>query len=165
NEKKLPPEVFGELTVTRGTSLWQVFHEIYGSTDTAFFSKFTKMNPNIKNINILQTGETVVIPAVPATGESVTKRVWVQVARMDKLSEAYEFLRSYSGNNNSLMIFPFWNQHDGLVFAVMLKGSFTKTEDASASMKQPSSPAYRDKKILDAWDGDTVFYRRLGDKS
>lgn len=98
-------------------------------------------------------------------GDSIKKKIWVQIARTKTLPEAQALLKSYAGSTPKVLLLPFWNQREGVVFALLLKEHFSDKEIAHGALKQLSSTMLRDAKVLDRWDKDTVFYNTFGDKS
>jgi general secretion pathway protein A len=160
-QKKSPPPVLGAVSLEKGQTLSQVFSIICASRDQYLFRQFTGANPGITNIQIVRAGEPVLIPAVAVKKENITGKVWVQVARTKTLQEACDFFRSYSHSTPEVVVFPFWNQREGTVFSVLLKKPFPDREAARIAMDKLSSPMFKDVKVIDTWDLDTVFYRNI----
>lgn len=98
-------------------------------------------------------------------GNRVKEKVWVQIARANTLQEAQSLLKSYAGSTPRVRLLPFWNQREGMVFALILKEHFSDGKIAKRAIKQLSSTMLRDAKVLDTWDKDTVFYNTPREKS
>ncbi|MGD0281719.1 MAG: AAA family ATPase [Dissulfurispiraceae bacterium] len=161
-ETEKAPSVLGQWSIKKGQTLRQVFDDIFASFDLEAFRKFVRANPGIENINLVQTGEIVIIPAIPASRDNIPKKAFIEVGRARTLTEAYALFRSHSGN---MMLFPFWNRREGLVFALLVKKPFNDRQAALEALKQLSPLMTGDAKVLDAWDDDTVFYHNPEDRS
>ena len=160
-ETKKAPSVLGQWSIKKGQTMRQVFDDIFASYDPEVFRKFVRANPRIDNIALVQTGEILIIPAIPASRDNMPKKAFIEVARARTLTEAYDLLRSHAGNRSGLMFFPFWNRREGLVFALLVKKPFNDRQTALEALKHLNPPVPGDARVLDSWDDDTVFYHNL----
>lgn len=101
----------------------------------------------------------------PTNGNRIKQKVWVQIARANTLQEAQSLLKSYTGSTPGVQLLRFWNQREGMVFALILKEHFSDRKIAKRAIKQLSSAMFREAKVLDTWDNDTLFYNTPGEKS
>jgi len=73
-ETKKAPSVLGQWSIKKGQTMRQVFDDIFASYDPEVFRKFVRANPRIDNIALVQTGEILIIPAIPASRITCRKR-------------------------------------------------------------------------------------------
>ena len=163
-EKKSAPSVLGQWPVKKGQNLRHMFEDIFASYDPGMFRKFVEANPRIDNINLVRVGEVLTVPALPASRDSLPKKAFIEVARVKTLTEAYDLLRSYAGSSPGFMLLPFWNQREGMVFALVVKKQFNDRNAALEALKQLTLPKPDKARVLDAWDRDTVFYHNTEDR-
>jgi general secretion pathway protein A len=187
-KRKNAPSVLGQLSIGKDRNLWHLFHDIYAShdpdtfrkfvkanltassipsfiSDPDMFREFVKANPTINNIQMVHVGELVTIPAITASEDNIPKKPIIEVARAKTLTEAYDLLRSYAVSIPDLMLLPFWNRREGLVFALVVKKQFPDRQAALEALKHLTLPMPGDTRVLDTWDDDTVFYHNLEDRS
>ncbi len=159
------PSVLGQLSMEKDRNMWHVFYDIFGSHNRGMFRKFVNANPRIDNIQMVRAGEAVIIPAIPASRDSMSKKAFIQVARAKTLMEAYNLLRSYAGSRPEVMLFPFWNRREGMVFALVVKKQFNDGKAALEALKHLPPPMPAGARVLDTWDDDTVFYHNPEERS
>jgi general secretion pathway protein A len=160
-KKKLPPAVLGELSLKKGATLWHVFDTVYASSNPKLVERFLRMNPKITNLGVVREGTTITVPAIPVPAEGVTNRTWVELAQLKTLKEAYESLATYAGSGHKVALFPYWNERQGSVFAILLKKSFPDREAAQIAMDKIPPAMVKVISIIDTWDSDTVFYHKM----
>lgn len=149
------PDNLGKLKIRAGVTVIQLLRDIYGSNGLDRFQAIIEANPQIDDINQVQTGETIVFPAVPA------KKSWpqdgrvVRIANKESLEEAYSFYKKYPAH---LRMMPFWNPRDGMVFALVLKKVYHGEKEARSAMKSLPPPLGAKAEIMEKPGNDTVFY-------
>jgi hypothetical protein len=187
-KRKDAPSVLGRLSLKKDQNLWRVFQDIYASHDPDMFRKFVeanltassvpsfisdpemfrefvKANPRIDNIQMVSIGKVIILPALPAPEDGIQKKTLIQRARAKTLTKAYHLFRAHAGRRPELMLFPYWNQREGMVFALMLKKQFENREAALKALKHVTPLIHGKARVLDTWDDDTVFYHNLEDRS
>ena len=165
-KNELPkPFVLGQLPIEKEESPWQIFRRLYHSEDPDIFKVFIKANPQIEKIELVNAGDVVTIPAVTVPRETITQKVWVQVALAKTLSEAYSLLKTHSGSEYEVKLLPFWNKRDGLTFTLLLNEPFPDRKAAVEAVNRLSSPMLQQSRPIETWDDDTVFYYKIGDRS
>jgi general secretion pathway protein A len=168
NHESIPPSVLGQLSMQNGTNLTRIFNDVFGSPGPDAFKKFVSANPRIVDIDLVQTGEAITFPALPAPlsqRAKVTGRAWVQLARLKTLPEAYYQYKKYSSASHEVMLFPYRNKREGMVFALLIKRPFPDRGAAQAAIAELGVDNIKDVLVLDNWDSDTIFYHWLRDRS
>jgi len=161
------PSALGQVPVKKGKNVSLVFFDIYASADADLLGAFVRANPQIEDINMVAADAIINIPAIPARAENVLKKsCYIQIARSANLGEAHKLFSTRFGENTAgVMLFPYWNNREGLVFALLLKDRFPNRSLAEEAVKKLPSTLREGARVIEQWDEDTVFYRRLGDET
>ncbi|HBO83889.1 MAG TPA: hypothetical protein DD641_02690, partial [Deltaproteobacteria bacterium] len=155
------PETLGQLTADKGTTVWWRFSRIYGDFDLEQFKAVADANPHIKDLNKIQVGEKINFPALPSIHNPLqTGKYWVKITSRDNLEEAYKFFKSYPNNLPQIRFFPYWNNSDGLIFAVLLKDGFPDEASALNAIKHLPPQIDSSASVVNRWKENTVFFSR-----
>lgn len=149
------PENLGKLKIRAGVTVIQLLRDIYGSNGLDRFQAIIEANPHIDDINQVQTGETIIFPAIPAEKSRPQDGRVVRIANKENLEEAYSFYKKYPAH---LRMMPFWNPRDGMVFALVLKRVYPGEKEARSAMKNLPPALAANAEIMDKPGDDTVFY-------
>lgn len=156
---------------TKGTSQKKAVLQTVSNITSAVNTTVHTDAPNVPEVkDTPQAPQMKNIPPAPGQlstikGDPITGKVWIQIARTKTLPEARKLLRSYSGSTPKVLVLPFWNQREGVVFALLLKERFSDRKVAQGAIKQLSFSMRREARILDTWDKDTIFYNTPGEKT
>ncbi len=177
SKKAAAPSVLGQLSLREDTNLWKLCRNIYGSVDQNLFRTFIRANSEygiwelvekqvrknhgIENVQIMEHNKNIIIPAITASGNNMINAIWVEIARAKTLQEGYDLLGTYAGNMPRVMLFPFWNPREQMVYALLLKDRFSDRNIAQKAIEKLPSPMIRGARIIDRWDDDTIFYHRV----
>ena len=153
----IKPRFLGSLTLKKNEKTIRILERIYGADAQSQLASFQKANPNLANPDEVKAGNTVVFPARAAALPAMrASRYWIQIVRLKVLSDAYEFVMDAPGAPDFLLL-PFWNQREGLNYAVLLKKGFKEEGAARTALKDLAPPYRLLARIVDGWGEDSVF--------
>ena len=160
------PEILGQIRAKYGETVLEMIYKVYGVPDYELrgeiLSSMVQINPHIKNFDGIYVNETVNFPAIPVTiGPLPTKGCWVLVYKDDALENAYQFMRMYPNSKVPLRMVPYWNNREGLQFAIIIKAFFADEESALSRLKKLPGVISSGAKIVTKWDDDTVFFSNV----
>ncbi len=157
------PETLGQLTLKKRSSFRQILQQLYGSSADLYLEGLAKANGKIKDIREVKAGDVVRFPAVPAASRPDQHAAyWVQLAEMDTLEDAYEYVRHYTAHNTPTRILPLWNPEGGLRFAILLHEGFNHEKSARKALRALPQKIASSAKIVSEWGEGTVFFADLG---
>jgi len=155
------PRLLGQITV-RGQeeTVGDMIIKIYGSFKGGrYLDSVARENPHIRDLDIIEIGDELNFPAVPITPKSSPEKLWwVKIGEEEMLNRAYQYLKSYPKDAPPARIIPYWDRHNGLKFAIVVKKYFMDERFARGVMS--SLPATGEK-CLTQWKEDTVFFTEL----
>jgi len=153
-KKKIPSQL-GRLKLREGDSIPLLLREIYGNNGTANLHTVALANPHITDMNRVRAGETISLPAIPASpGFLVPGKIWVQMAKKTALEDACRLFKDYPSDMPPIRLIPSWNPREGLVFTIVLKNGFSSAEAARDAIQHLPTGA----KIMQKPEKDTVFF-------
>jgi general secretion pathway protein A len=159
--RKQRPELLGNLTLKRGRTIWRMLSDFYGDFDKGKLKAVAHANPHIKNLNRVQAGEIIHLPALTSSSNPLPSgKYWVQVAGGGNLEDVYELFRMYDSVSPPVRFLSYWNGREGLVFAIFMKNGFDSQEKAVGIIKQLPQSLASSARIVDRIDGDTVFFTK-----
>ena len=155
------PELLGKLALKNGRTIWWMLTDFYGEYNENIFRSVARANPHIKNLNRVQAGELIHLPALPVEKSPlVANRHWVQITASKNLEETYEFYRTYKLEVPSLRFLPYWNPRQGMVFSIILRDGFPDEVTARRSITRLPDALASEAGVLKNLEQDTVFYTR-----
>lgn len=151
------PETLGQVAMNEGATVSGASNRIYGGFSEEQFAAIAKANPQIQDFNKLLAGKKLTFPAIPSSLEPVQPGgCWVQLAKKNSLEEAYRLIDRYP--RHYLRLLPYWNNSEGLVFAILLNGSFPDEAAAFDSLNKLPPQAAASAGIVNHWKEETVFF-------
>jgi len=81
----------------------------------------------------------------------------VEIARMDNLRAAYDYLKDYSGDAPSVVMIPSWNSIEDLKFSIVFKNYFMEKALAQEELGNLPPGLVSKAVILDEWAEGTSF--------
>ncbi|MCX5833366.1 MAG: AAA family ATPase [Deltaproteobacteria bacterium] len=157
------PESLGQLTMKKRSSCRQILQQLYGSSADVHIESLSKANLKIKDINKVQAGDAVRFPALPASSRPDQHAAyWVQLAEMETLEDAYEYIHHYTVHVARTRILPFWSREEGLRFSILLEEGFNHEKSARKAVKSLPQKIATSAKIVSEWGEGTVFFADLG---
>ncbi|HRY36177.1 MAG TPA: AAA family ATPase [Smithellaceae bacterium] len=156
------PVTLGVVRIGQGYTVNRMLQEVYGNYDDGLIRAFRKLNPHIADINKIQQGDSVKIPALPTNMDLFHERKYlIRIAAKSNLNDALDYIRVYPQNLPPVKLLPYWNRQEGLVFAVTLTERFSNLDSALAKKNAMSSSAYPGAaEALCAGQHETEFYVR-----
>ncbi|MCG6551389.1 MAG: AAA family ATPase [Candidatus Magnetominusculus sp. LBB02] len=159
------PETLGSLTVEDGETLFNVLLVVYGETshsysDNPLADAVLKINPEITNIDVLEVGSAIKLPAIKqADYKTFRNSVMIQLTTTDSADNAYKLYRQYK--QHGVSIIPTWSKDKGLVFSVMLRKTYTNSKAAKTALHSLPEEIAKGAKIVDKWNEETVFFHKI----
>lgn len=154
-----PPALLGSLKVSAGDEVLRLLLEIYGNTETTRFQAVVQANPHIADMDIIQPGQTITFPALPATAQILTTAdYWVQIAKKGTLEEAYRIFKGYPQDQPPIRLIPSWTKKDGLAFALIQKKGFSSEEAVQNALRSLPAIYAASAQILRTPEKDTVYF-------
>lgn len=154
-----PPARLGTVTFKPNETLWGLVKRVYGSYDPMIFQKVRDANPRIRNPDHVEIGQRIRLPAVPVrVAAPLSKRWWIEAARMSGLGEALDYQRRHSVEALPLRLVPHWNPDQGLHISVLLVETFADPETARRKLVQVESAGLKQLRLLSDWAEETLFY-------
>jgi hypothetical protein len=158
---KKMPDLLGDLRMKKGKTVWWMIHDFYGDVDPKQLRAFALANPHIQNLNRVRAGERVALPAIPAKSSPFPPgNFWVQLAQGDNIDRMYDAYKHYETIVPNVRFVPYWNDRDGLVFAIYLKDGHPDMDSALAEVKKLPKLISAKAKVSTNFTEDTVFFRR-----
>jgi hypothetical protein len=116
-------------------------------------------NPFITDPNLVQVGQMVRVPAIPADVRPLTDPVWwISVAHRRSLEDAYVFLRSLTGYARQVRIIAYWTPQNGIQFDLLLNRFFFDPLAARITLEHLPAALSTEGRIVSIWSPETVFY-------
>jgi general secretion pathway protein A len=153
-KKKIPFQL-GQLKLREGGSIPLLLREIYGNNGTANLPTVALANPHITDMNRVRAGETISLPAIPASpGSLVPEKIWVQMAKKSALEDAYRLFMDYPSDMPPIRLISSWNPREGLAFTIVLKNGFSSAKAARDAIQHLPTGA----KIMEKTEKGTIFF-------
>jgi general secretion pathway protein A len=155
------PRLLGTMALKNGRTIWWMLADFYGEYNESIVRSVARANPHIKNLNRVQAGSLIHLPALPVEKSPLaTNRYWVQITASKNLEETYEFYRTYKLEVPSLRFLPYWNPRQGMVFSITLKDGFPDETTARRRIARLPDALASEAGVLKNLEQDTVFYTR-----
>ena len=154
------PRELGQITIMPNENLYGLMETIYGDVSSLLFESLLRANPLIADPNLVQVGQMVRVPAIPADVRPLADPVWwISVAHRQRLEDAYFFLRSLTGNARQVRIVSYWTPQNGIQFDLLINRIFPDPLTARIALEQLPVPLSKEGRIVSIWSPETVFYR------
>ena len=141
-------------------NLYGLIETIYGDVSSLLFQSLLLANPLITDPNMVQVGQMVRVPAIPADVRPLANPVWwVSVAHRQSLEDAYFFLRSLTGNAHQVRIVSYWTPQNGIQFDLLLNRFFFDPLAARITLEHLPPALSKEGRIVSIWSPEAVFYR------
>ena len=158
------PDTIGMLTIKKRMTLWWIVQNIYGEASPKIIESVVKVNPHIKNKDIIEEGIIITLPSIPARVKPVKNGNFIVLLKEGKDIEVmYDFFGAnrYRQNMPSLVVFPFWNKIENeIIFAVIIGKIFNNNQEAQKAINKLPPALAAKTKIISQWDANTVFFNR-----
>jgi len=162
-ENKMPDSL-GTIKISKGSTIWQISQNVYGSTETEIINAVIKANRQIKDANKIPAGAFIQIPAIPSDNISLKKGdLIIQIVAGKDIGIAYnDFNANFSRERMPRVVFfPIWNKNEeGINFAVVINKCFNNMQDVEKAVEKLPPALGAKTRILSQWDEDTVLFNR-----
>jgi len=153
------PKILGKIKLRPNQTLSGLIQTIYGSYNSRYFKSLILANPHIDDPDIVDIGQTVALPALPANLKPLPQKVWwIKIADRNNLEEAFKILETFPDNEPPIRLIPYWNSRKGMKFAVVLKKYFLNEKTAQLQLKRLPLSISSKGKIISSWDVDNVYF-------
>lgn len=152
-------EILGQLTLRKGGSYKNLIRELYGDSNKERIQSFVRINPQIENLDNIESGEKINLPAAPVGSLPVNSgSYWIQLFSSNKLDETYRIFTSYPSNLPDKKLLAYRNSREGTVFSIVIKKGFKDRASAKETLWLLTPELSSSARIVDSWDEDTVFF-------
>jgi len=154
------PRELGQITIMPNENLYELIETIYGDVSSGLFESLLLANPLITDPDLVQVGQMVRVPAIPADVRPLSDPVWwISVAHRRSLEDAYVFLRSLTGNARQVRIVSYWTPQNGIQFDLLLNRFFFDPLAARITLEHLPPALSKEGRIVSIWSPEAVFYR------
>jgi general secretion pathway protein A len=152
-------DLLGKLTLQRNETLRRIIQIVYGNYNSKYFRSLILANPLIDDLDRVEVGQTIRMPAIPAEVNPQARPAWwVQVGEKDSLEAAFNFLRSYPEQAPPVRMIPYWTSKAGNQFVLVLKGIYSTKTAADTQLRELPPTVTSEGKIVSLWNEDAVFF-------
>lgn len=153
------PEILGKIKLRPNQTLSGLIQTIYGSYNSRHFKSLILANPHIDDPDVVDIGQIVSLPAIPANLKPLPQKVWwIKIVDRNNLEEAFKILETFPGNEPPIRLIPYWNSRKGMKFAVVLKKYFLNKKTAMLQLERLPLSISSKGKIISSWDVDNVYF-------
>jgi len=153
------PGILGKIKLRPNQTLSGLIQTIYGSYNSKHFKSLILANPHIDDPDIVDIGQSVALPAIPANLKPLPQKVWwIKIADRNNLKEAFKILETFPDNEPPIRLIPYWNSRDGIKFTVVLKKFYLIEKAAQVQLKRLPLSISQNGEIISSWDVDNVFF-------
>lgn len=154
------PARLGRLTIHPNETLGQLIQIIYGQFAPSYLKAIAEANPHIRDPDMLNVGDVIHFPALPAAVNPLPVSVWwVELAEYQRLDEAVQELKRLKRDRIASRLVPYWNPEKGMIFSLVLMDCFYDRRLAENALNHTTALAVvQQAKVRSLWRDDTVFF-------
>jgi len=154
------PARLGRLSIAPRETLGQLIQMIYGRFTPGYLDALAEANPHIPDPNRLNVGDIIHFPALPVALHPLPVPVWwIQLGAYPQLDQAAAALKQKQRSGLAARLIPYWNQDQGLVFAIVRPGCFYDRQVAENTLANTLPALDRTGAVVRSlWRDDTVFF-------
>jgi general secretion pathway protein A len=155
------PDFLGKVVLKDGRTVWWLLNDFYGQSDQDIFRSVALANPQIINLNRVNAGATIRLPAVPAKGNPLPAgQHLVQLCASGNIEEIYERYRTYKPSVPDIRFLVYWNPGEGVVSSIFMRNGYPDAASAGQATAALPVALTAGAKVLQDLDKETVFYTR-----
>jgi general secretion pathway protein A len=152
-------EMLGIITLKHNETLSRVIQRVYGRYNSKYFRSLILANPDIDDPDQVEIGQTIYLPAIPATVQHKAEKIWwILIEEKETLDAAYNYLRAYPRHAPPARLIPYWTSQSGTRFAVVLKEYFYDQASAEQRLRDMPTGLSSQGRVLSLWDENTVYF-------
>ena len=157
--READPLMLGDIRLKHNETLSRLIQRVYGLYTSKYFRLLILANPDIDDPDRVEIGQTIHLPAIPATVPLEKEKVWwIVMAESDTLEPAYDYLRAHPDNAPPARLIPYWTRQSGTRFAVVLKEYFYDEAAAQQRLRDMPPELSSQSRVSSPWDENTVYY-------
>jgi len=166
------PVVLGRVSMKQDETLWKLIKKIYGVCTPQYLKAVLLMNPEIENQDHIEVGQKITLPAIPVEKKIFPEDVWlIKLENKATLEDALEYLRLYPvllypalyhGKSFSTRLITYWNNREGLKYALCFKDFFITEESALKYFSSLDLAVYPAGEVILLRTDETLFFTNPG---
>lgn len=156
-----PPEYLGDIITAPGENFGDMIRRIYGpwSFNPENAKTVIAANPDLKNPELLNVGDTIRFPTIPVALTPEAEEVWwVRINTLDNIQSAYRFLRQYRKSSPPLLIIPSRDDSGQVLMNILLEEYFMDKESAQKAIHALPGAITAQAAALHGLDPATFYY-------
>jgi len=151
--------MLGNIRLKRNDTLSLIIQQVYGNYNSRYFRSLILANPVIDDPDRVDVGQTIYLPAIPASVGPVDQKTWwILITEEGNLQAAFEYLRNYPEHEPPVRMIPYWNSQAGNRFAIILKDHFSDEQSALQQLSRLPAELASKSRVLSRWENDNVFF-------
>ena len=155
------PDFLGKVILKDGRTLWWLLNDFYGQYDPDIFRTVARANPQIRNLNRIDAGARITLPAIPAKNHPLPAGPFLaQLSASGNIEEIYERYRTFKPSVPDIRFVVYWNPADDVVFSIMMKHGYPDAASAGQAMAALPAGLSAGGRVLKEINRETVFYTR-----
>ncbi len=140
-------ENLGRVKIQQNDHLWRMLQRIYGKADLHILGLVQEANPEIKDLDLLEAGQSIVLPALAGRPVQESGVYWLQYQSWQDLNQAHEYV--FQQKDPELRILSYWIPNAGLRHAVVSSRSFSQRGQAESALQDLGQEIANSARILD----------------
>jgi hypothetical protein len=118
-------------------------------------------NQQIRESDIIKAGTILNFPSIPADKKKIKEgSYFIQIENGQDMENIYRFFGEISHKRKipKSVFFPYWNEKEGMTFAVIIDEYFDNPQSAQEKINKLSAAIRTNTKIISRWDANTVVF-------
>ena len=153
------PGILGAVILEKRETLYKLIESVYGVYNLKYLRTVISVNPQIKNPDRVEAGETILLPAIRADIKPFPGKIWkIRIKNKDTLNGAMHYLRSGDSNFRPVCLIPCWSKKNGLEFGLFAEECFFSEKDALNRFNDMSPEIGSEIKIVSFFGKDEVYF-------
>jgi phage tail protein X len=155
------PEYMGRLRIEQGVTLSKILQNIYGRSGIKTTQAVILANQQIHESGKIIAGTILNFPSIPTSVKTIKEgRYFIQIENGKAMEDIYRFFleNSHKRKIPKSVFFPYWNEKEGMTFAVVVDEYFDNPQSAQEKINKLSAAIKTKTKIISRWDADIVVF-------
>lgn len=155
------PEYMGRLRIEQGETLYNILQNIYGKSGIKITQAVMLANQQIHESGKIKAGTILNFPSSPTGVKTIQEgRYFVQIENGKDMGNIYRFFLENSNKRKipKSVFFPYWNEKEGMTFAVLVDEYFDNPQSAQEKINKLSAAIRTNTKIISRWGANTVIF-------
>jgi general secretion pathway protein A len=155
------PEYMGRLRIEQGATLYNILQNIYGKSGIKITQAVMLANQQIHESGKIKAGTILNFPSSPTAVKTIKEgRYFIQIENGKDMENIYRFFLENSNKRKipKSIFFPYWNEKEGMTFAVVVDEYFDNPQSAQEKINKLSAAIRTNTKIISRWEANTVIF-------